>query len=255
MQIISVLSATLSVITTLYFLSKKVVKYLKENPESKLKLLWQSLLGSVATHILVAILCFLYYVIILQNSPNITEHIENATFIVFSIVGIGIVPLFMVKDWYKNRNAFIISEDIKQFEKDNKYFNQYAKANNEKIAYDYIKFSVVNIVKLNSIDNLKNSKHRLSKITNRYKILCIVTWLVSPLIALMLFLVMYQTHGDKINLLIATGIIVSIFIFVNCVVIYYDYKLQDGIVDQTDIMLKSHNKKYRKIIKKNKKKK
>ena len=209
----------------------------------------------MAIHIFIAIFAFLYYVIVLKNSQNINEHIENVTFIIFAIAGIGIAPLFMVKDWYKNRNAFIISEDIKQFEKDNKYFNQYAKVNNEKIAYDYIKFSVVNEVKLNSIDNLKNNKHRLSKVTKRYKKLCIVTWLVSPLIALILFLVIYQAYSDKTNLLIATGIIVSIFTFVNCFVIYYDYKLQDGIIDQTDIMLKSHNKKYRKIIKKNKKRK
>ena len=39
-QMISFLSTTLSIITTLYFLIKKVVKYLKENPESTLKLLW-----------------------------------------------------------------------------------------------------------------------------------------------------------------------------------------------------------------------
>ncbi|PTI71610.1 hypothetical protein BU064_14470, partial [Staphylococcus succinus] len=74
-----------------------------------------------------------------------------------------------------------------------------------------------------------------------------------PLLALNIFLLIYDQN--KNNFTISITIISIIFIFINSFVIYFDYKLQYGIVDQTDTMLKKHDKKYRRIVKKQDKKK
>lgn len=254
MKIITFLSGFVSILTSLYFFIKGIVKYLENNPQSKLRIFGRSIIGSLSSHLIVYMIAGIYYFFITQNFPNINKLFEFIPILIVGIAAIIVTPLFIVKDWYKRRNAFIIAEDNKLFEKDNKNFNQYAKTTSKIIAYEYIKSSLVSEVKLDGINNLRKSKHRLSKITKRYNILRFITWFALPLLALTMLIIGYPEYENKLDFVIIATIISIIFIFANCLVFYFDFKLEDGIVDQTDMMLKSHDKKYRKIIKKDKQK-
>ncbi|MGJ5711064.1 hypothetical protein [Staphylococcus equorum] len=252
MEVLKALGAIVPIGTTIYFIIKGTMKYLKDNPESKLRIYGQSIIGSFASYMVVNIIALIYYYFIILNSSYDSKLLELISILIVATAGIITSVLFLFKDWYKRKNAFIIAEDNKLFEKDRKHFNQYAKTISEIIAYDYINGSLNCKVKINEINKKRSNKHRLHKEATIYNILSIITSFAFPLLALNMFLLIYDQNKNDFT--ISVTIISIIFMFINSFVIYFDYKLQYGIVDQTDTMLKKHDKKYRKIVKKQDKK-
>lgn len=161
-----------------------------------------------------------------------------------------IFPLFIVKDWYKNRNAFVIAEDYKLFKNDQKHFSEYSKITSESIANDFINNTLDSEVKLNDINTKRKAMHSLSKVSTRYNVLSVLTWFSLPLLALNLFILLFGEYDNKIDFVIIATIISTLFMIINSFVIYFDTKLQYGFVDHTSIMVEKHDKKYRKRINK-----
>ncbi|PTI71511.1 hypothetical protein BU064_14490, partial [Staphylococcus succinus] len=136
------------------------------------------------SYMVVNISALIYYYFIILKSSYDSKLLEFISLLIVATVGIITSVLFLFKDWYKRKNAFVIAEDNKLFEKDLKHFNQYAKTTSEIIAYDYINGSLNSKVKINEINKKRSNKHRLGKEATIYNILCIITWFALPLLAL-----------------------------------------------------------------------
>lgn len=248
MKLIKFLSSIIPIITAIIMFVKGIINYLKNNPESKLKIFSQSIVTSIATFMIIyGIAAFYYGYFELTHSKHF-RMVELIAILLVTIITIIITPMYLVKDWYKIRYAFVIAEDYKLFNKDQKNFTRYAKTASEDLANDFINNTLNSSVKLDKINSLRNNNHRLSKITKRFDKLSITTWFVLPLLALNMYILIFRGYEQKLEFIIISIIISVIFIICNSFVIYFDTKLRYGIVDQTDSMLKKHEKKYRKFL-------
>lgn len=249
-KVVSIITGVIAIISTLYYAIKSIIKYLTNNPESKLKIFGQSIITSFATYVVINGIALILYFSVTLNFSKYANLIEFIAMLLVATVLIIIFPLFIVKDWYKNRNAFVIAEDYKLFNNDQRYFSEYSKITSESIANDFINNTLDSEVKLNDINTKRKNMHSLSKVSTRYNVLSVLTWFSLPLLALNLFILLFGEYDNKIDFVIIVTIISISFIIINSFVIYFDTKLQYGIVDHTSIMVQKHDKKYRNRINK-----
>lgn len=244
------LSTLVTMFTGIYMFVNGIRNYLKSNPNSKLKIYGQSMVISIATFMIVYSIATLYYGYFELNLSKSSAVIELIPMLIVITITIIITPFFLVKDWYKIRYAFIIAEDYKLFNKDQKNFTRFAKTANEDLANDFINNKLNSSVKLDKIKDLRQNMHQLSKITKRYDRLIIITWFILPLLAINMFILLFTSYEKKLDFIIIATIVTVLFVICNSFIIYFDIKLRYGIVDQTDNMLKKHDKKYRKFLNK-----
>lgn len=249
-KVVSIITGVIAIISTLYYAIKSIIKYLTNNPESKLKIFGQSIIASVATYVVINGIALILYFSVTLNFFKYANLIEFIAMLLVATVLIIIFPLFIAKDWYKNRNAFVIAEDYKLFNNDQKHFSEYSKITSESVANDFINNTLDSEVKLDYINTKRKDMHSLNKVSTRYNVLSVVTWFSLPLLALNLFILLFGEYDNKIDFVIIATIISTSFMIINSFVIYFDTKLQYGIVDHTSIMVEKHDKKYRKRINK-----
>lgn len=94
--------------------------------------------------------------------------------------------------------------------------------------------------------------HELNKVTTRFNLLSLISWFTLPLLALNVFILVFDRYDNKLDFAIIATIISIVMIVFNTFIVYSDIKLQHGVVDHTTIMVKKHDKKYRKILDKQK---
>lgn len=258
MDLITKLGAIAPLISGVYMVSAGIVKYMKNNPESKLKIFGQSIITSIATYVAVnaIAIALIIYLGVNLYLYNYTDLIELMAILLTSSVLIIVLPIYLVKDWYKNRNAFVIARDYIRFNKDKKHYTQYSKAISKNIADDFIDNNINSVSEeaLDCINHEKEQMHKLSKVTTRFDVMSIISWFALPLLALNVFILVFDRYDNKLDFVIVATIISSLMIGVNTLIIYSDTKLQYGVVDHTSIMVEKHDKKYRKIIDKQKEK-
>src|SRR5699024_3201322 len=92
-------------------------------------------------------------------------------------------------------------------------------------------------------------------VTTRFNVLSLISWFTLPLLALNVFILVFDRYDNKLDFAIIATIISIVMIVFNTFIVYSDIKLQHGIVDHTTIMLKKHDKKNKKTNKIKKKKK
>ncbi len=255
MKMLTVLSSIVSIIIAIIPLFKGIINYVKNNPGSKLKIYGYSIVNSVGTFIFVYIIAGVYYFYVVLNFSDHSRLFKSIPGLFVPIITITISFLFLVKDRYKVKYAFVIAEDYKLFNKDQKYFTRYTEATSKNLANDFINNKLKSSVKLNKINSLRNEKHQLSKITKKYEFLITITWFVLPLLALNMHMLMFEGYEKKFGFVTTAIIIVLVsvlFIICNSFIVYFDMKLRYGIVNQTDEMLKKHDKQYRKFLDKQK---
>ncbi|MBO1217461.1 hypothetical protein J3T79_13580 [Staphylococcus nepalensis] len=231
-----------------------IYKYIKNNPESKLKIFGQSIITSVATYVAVNAIALLIYLGVNLYFYNYTDLAELIAILLTSITLIIVLPLYLVKDEYKTRNAFVITRDYIRFNKDKEHFTEYSKAISENVADDFIdnNFNNVSEEALDCINHEKEQMHKLNKVTTRFNILSLISWFTLPLLALNVFILVFDRYDNKLDFAIVATIISIVMIGFNTFIVYSDTKLQHGVVDHTTSMVKKHDKKYRKILAKQK---
>lgn len=257
MDLITKLGAIAPLISGLYMVGAGIVKYMKNNPESKLKIFGQSILTSVATYVAVNAIALMIYLSVNLYLYNYTDLIELiAILLTSSVLIIVLLPLYLVKDWYKTRNAFVIARDYLRFNKDKEHFTRYSKAISTNVADDFIDNNINSVSEeaLNCINHEKEQMHKLSKVTTNFDVMSIISWFTLPLLALSVFILVFDRYDNKLDFAIIAIIISILMIGVNTFIVYSDTKLQHGVVDHTSVMVEKHDKKYRKIIDKQKEK-
>jgi uncharacterized membrane protein YbhN (UPF0104 family) len=227
-----------------------IYKYMKNNLKSKLKIFGQSIIASIATYVVVNAIALLIYLGVNLYFYNYTDLAELIAILLTSIVLIIVLPLYLVKDGYKNRNAFIIARDYIRFNKDKEHFTEYSKVISENVADDFIDKNFNNLSEeaLDCINHEKEQMHKLNKVTTRFNIMSLISWFTLPLLALSVFILVFDRYDNKLDFAIIATIISIVIICFNAFIIYSDVKLQHGVVDHTTIMIKKHDKKYRKIL-------
>lgn len=253
-KVISIITGVIAIISTLSYAIKNIIRYLTNNPESKMKIFGRSIVLSISTYIAINGTASILYFSVTLNFSTYDNLIEFIAMLLVATVLIIIFPLFIVKDWYKNRNAFVIAEDYKLFNKDKKRFSKYSKVSSEGVANDFINNTLDSEVKLDCINAKREDMHSLSKVSTRYNILSLVSWFSFPLLALNLFILLFGEYDNKSYFIIIATLISTVFLIINSFIIYFDIKLQYGIVNHTSIMVEKHDKKYRKMINKQTKK-
>lgn len=252
-KVISIITGIIAIISTLYYAIKNVISYLTNNPESKMKIFGRSIVLSISTYIAINGTSLILYFSVTLNVSTYVNLIEFIAMLLVATVLIIIFPLFIVKDWYKNRNAFVIAEDYKLFNKDKKRFSKYSKVSSEGVANDFINNTLDSEMKLDCINAKRKDMHSLSKVSTRYNILSLISWFAFPLLALNLFILLFGEYENKIYFFIIATLISTVILIINSFIIYFDIKLQYGIVNHTSIMVEKHDKKYRKMINKQRK--
>lgn len=243
----------LSVVTMVF---TGIYKYIKNNPESKLKIFGQSIITSVATYVAVNAIALLIYLGVNLYFYNYTDLAELIAILLTSIVLIIMLPLYLVKDEYKTRNAFVIARDYIRFNKDKEHFTENSKSVSENVADDFIDNNLNKASKdaLDCINHEKEQMHKLNKVTTRFNVLSLISWFTLPLLALNVFILVFDRYDNKLDFAIIATIISIVMIVFNTFIVYSDIKLQHGVVDHTTTMVKKHDKKYRKILDKQKNK-
>jgi len=243
----------LSVVTMVF---TGIYKYIKNNPESKLKIFGQSIITSVATYVAVNAIALLIYLGVNLYFYNYTDLAELIAILLTSIVLIIMLPLYLVKDEYKTRNAFVIARDYIRFNKDKEHFTENSKSVSENVADDFIDDNLNNVSEeaLDCINHEKEQMHNLNKVTTRFNLLSLISWFTLPLLALNVFILVFDKYDNKLDFAIIATIISIVMIVFNTFIVYSDIKLQHGVVDHTTTMVKKHDKKYRKILDKQKNK-
>ncbi|WP_445266755.1 hypothetical protein [Staphylococcus equorum] len=223
-----------------------IYKYIKNNPESKLKIFGQSIITSVATYVAVNAIALLIYLGVNLYFYNYADLAELIAILLTSIVLIIVLPLYLVKDEYKTRNAFVIARDYIRFNKDKEYFTEHSKSVSENVADDFIDNNLNSVSEeaLNCINHEKKQMHKLNKVTTRFNVLSLISWFTLPLLALNVFILVFDRYDNKLDFAIVAAIISILMIGVNTFIVYSDTKLQHGVVDHTTNIVKKHDKKY-----------
>ncbi|MCD8923053.1 hypothetical protein [Staphylococcus epidermidis] len=247
MYIIKMLSYIVTIITSIFTFIKVIVKYLKNKPNSKLKIFAKSSFISIILFSTVYFIPFFCFFSIFNFHIN-SRLIKNILMLIVAILAMILCPLLLVKEQYKTKNSFLIAEDYKLFDRDQKSFYQYSKNMSQIIANDFINNRLNNTVNLDKINIIRKNKHQLSKISHIYNALSLLTWFVLPLLALNLISLLSDDYKSKLDFVIVSTIITILLAIINCFIVYFDIRLKYGIVKQTDAMLKKHDKKYRKYL-------
>lgn len=145
MDLITKIGAIAPLISVVSMIWAGIVKYMKNNPESKLKIFGQSIITSVAIYVAVNAIALLIYLGVNLYFYNYTDLIELIAILLTSSVLIIVLPLYLVKDGYKTRNAFVIARDYIRFNKDKEHFTQYSKSISKNVADDFIDNNLNNV--------------------------------------------------------------------------------------------------------------
>jgi len=236
--------------------SLQVYINIKNNPESKLKIFGQSIITSVATYVAVNAIALLIYSGVNLYLYDHTDLAELIAILLTSSVLTIVLPLYLVKDGYKTRNAFVIARDYIRFNKDKEHFTQYSKSISKNVADDFIDNNLNNVSEeaLDCINHEKEQMHELNKVTTRFNLMSLISWFTLPLLALNVFILIFDRYDNKLDFAIIATIISIVMIGFNTFIVYSDTKLQHGVVDHTTSMVKKHDKKYKKILDKQKNK-
>lgn len=165
MYIVKMLSYIIAIITPIITFIKVIAKYLKNKPNSKLKIFGKSTVINIISFFTVYCIPFICYFSILNLHIN-CRLIINILILIVAILAMILCPLLLVKDQYKTKNSFLIVEDYKLFNHDQKSFYQYSKNMSQIIANDFINNRLDNTVNLDKINNTRKNKHQLSKVTH-----------------------------------------------------------------------------------------
>lgn len=243
----------LSVVTMVF---TGTYRYIKNNPESKLKIFGKSIITSIATYVALNAIALIIYLGVNLYLYNHTDLAKLIAILLTSIVLVVMLPLYGVKDVYESRNAFVIARDYIRFNKDKEHFSEYSKSVSENVADDFIDNNLNNLSKdaLDCINHEEKQMHKLNKVTRRFNILSLISWFIPPLLALNVFILVFDRYDNKLHFAIAATIISILMIGVNTFIVYSDTKLMHGVVEHTTNMVKQHDKKYRKILDKQKNK-
>src|SRR5699024_11611000 len=152
------------------------------------------------------ILLYLVIYLYLYNYYVLTDLIA---ILLTSIVLIILLLLYLVKDEYKTRNAFVIARDYIRFNKDKEHFTENSKSVSENVADDFIDNNLNKASKdaLDCINHEKEQMHKLNKVTTRFSVLSLISWFTLPLLALNVFILVFDRYDNKLNFaIIATFI-------------------------------------------------
>lgn len=244
MEIITKIAAAAPIISALYIAITGIVKYIKNNPESKLKIVAQSTLSSFATNVAVNAIALIIYIGVNLYFYSYAKNIVPIVIILISLVVIILLILFIIKDYYKRKYAFIIAMDYNRLKKEREQYSTFSRNLSENIANHFIdnnNFDDVIEKELDAIKREKTQIHKLNKVTKRYDFMSIVSWFALPLLSLNIFVLVFDKYGTILNFSIMVALITVLVIVVNTFIIYYDLNLQHGIVDQTSIMVEKHD--------------
>ncbi|PTI73861.1 hypothetical protein BU064_13045, partial [Staphylococcus succinus] len=134
----------LSVVTMVF---TGIYRYIKNNPESKLKIFGKSIITSIATYVALNAIALIIYLGVNLYLYNHTDLAKLIAILLTSIVLVVMLPLYGVKDVYESRNAFVIARDYIRFNKDKEHFSEYSKSVSENVADDFIDNNLNNLSK------------------------------------------------------------------------------------------------------------
>src|SRR5699024_4869171 len=95
---------------------------------------------------------------------------------------------------------------------------------------------------LDCINHEKEQMHKLNKVTTRFNVLSLISWFTLPLLALNVFILVFDRYDNKLDFAIIATIISIVMIVFNTFIVYSDIKLQNGIIDHTTIIVKKNDK-------------